>query len=323
MRYSFESAFAPYISGLIEQKHTDGFDYHSAEVLLKKFDTFCVSHFSEAKSIDRELVAQWAVIRATESKSYRNSRMYALRQLCLYMLSLGLEVYVPRNIGGNPKALLYVPSREEMICFFKELDVWGYQTKMGERMICEYKMLFRLYYCCGMRLSEGRLLKRENVDFSKGVLTILEAKGNKDRLVYLPEDGISVMRQYLRDIEMLMPNSPWLFPGNTADKAISIAAVERRFDACWQRLPFASNSSKHPTPHCLRHAFVVERLNEWMLNGIDIQEMFPYLCKHLGHEGIHETLYYYHLVDKAFAVIKQKDTISNRVIPEVQPYEEF
>jgi len=31
----------------------------------------------------------------------------------------------------------------------------------------------------------------------------------------------------------------------------------------------------------------------------------------------------YHLVDRAFAVVMEKDTVSGRVIPEVQAYEEF
>lgn len=79
---------------------------------------------------------------------------------------------------------------------------------------------------------------------------------------------------------------------------------------------------KHPTPHCLRHAFVVERFNEWMTQGIDTNKMLPYLSKYLGHKSPGETYYYYHLVDNAFDTVRKKDSVSGKVIPEVKPYEE-
>jgi len=184
-------------------------------------------------------------------------------------------------------------------------------------------MLFRLYYCCGLRLSEARLLKKDNVDFNKGILTILNSKGHKDRLVYLPADGRQLMADYLRYIEKSLPNSPWLFPGQDRSKPLSGPAIQHRFKDCWNSLPFAGNTDKCPTPHCLRHAFVVERMNDWMRQGLDLQELLPYLSKYLGHKSPSETFYYYHLVINAFTVIREKDMVSGRVIPEVLDYEEF
>jgi integrase len=171
-------------------------------------------------------------------------------------------------------------------------------------------------------LSEARLLKKEDVDFDKGVLTILESKGRKSRLVYLPPDGITVLSDYLTQIEKELPGSPWLFPGRFADKPLLGSSINRRFKDCWNRLPFADKTDKCPTIHCLRHAFVVERMNDWMQSGVDLQEMLPYLSNYLGHKTPSETFYYYHLVNKAFAIVKEKDKVSDRVIPEVLLYED-
>jgi integrase len=95
-----------------------------------------------------------------------------------------------------------------------------------------------------LRLSEARLLKKENADFNKGILTILESKGRKDRLVYLPPDGIEALAAYLRRIEKEVPGSPWLFPGKDKNVPISASAVQRRFKDCWNRLPFVGESVK-------------------------------------------------------------------------------
>jgi len=322
MRYTFESMFAPHIIGLIEQKRADGFSYVNGEKLLKRFDTFCITRFPETDTITHELVSAWSVIRPSEGRNYRDGRVGSVRQLGLYMLSLGIDAYVPHNYSKNQKPVLYIPTREEMTAFFKEIDTWKSPQPRLQRFIDECRMMYLLYYCCGMRLSEARLLKKEDIDWENGILTIYESKGHKDRLVYLPHDGIAVLKQYLQRIETIIPNSPWMFPGDDTNKPISYGPVELRFNACWARLPFASNANKHPTPHCLRHAFVVERMNEWMLQGLDTKQMLAYLSKYLGHTSPEETHYYYHLVKKAFTIIKQKDMASSRVIPEVIPYGE-
>ena len=154
-----------------------------------------------------------------------------------------------------------------------------------------------------------------------GILTIMKSKGDKDRLVYLPEDGIEMIAAHKQRMEKEYPAIPWMFPGYDPEKPISCSRVEGCFNRCWNRLPFASKIDKHPTPHCLRHAFVVERLNDWMMQGVDINRLLPYLSKYLGHKSPSETFYYYHLVNKSFEVIRQKDTTSKRVIPEVILYE--
>lgn len=80
--------------------------------------------------------------------------------------------------------------------------------------------------------------------------------------------------------------------------------------------------SNPPTIKSFRHTFVVDRLNAWMENGENIEEKLPYLSKYLGHNSIHESLYYYHQVSEAFKIIHDRDKTSNIVIPEVKENEE-
>jgi len=323
MKYIFESAFAPYIEGVIRQKRADGFLYNEGERHLKKFDEFCVRCYPDAVTVDYGLAAAWAEIRPTEGKHSRNRRVGELRQLCLYMCSLGLECYVPRIMCRTEKPVLYIPSSEEICAFFDEVDHWTCRNARAERAAEKYKMLFRLYYCCGLRLSEARLLKKEHADFSAGILTILQSKGPKDRLVYLPPDGTALLAEYNRLMDKQYPQSPWLFPGQDPMQPLTAVVIQHRFNDCWARLPCAATADKRPTTHCLRHAFVVERMNDWMAQGVDLQAMLPYLSSYLGHKTPAETFYYYHLVDRAFTVVREKDTVSARVIPEVQVYEEI
>ena len=48
-------------------------------------------------------------------------------------------------------------------------------------------VLFRTIYACGLRLSEARLLRPDDVDIDAGVLQIRDAKGGQDRQVPVSE----------------------------------------------------------------------------------------------------------------------------------------
>ena len=59
------------------------------------------------------------------------------------------------------------------------------------------------------------------------------------------------------------------------------------------------------------------RMNDWMESDMKLDTMMPYLSKYLGHTSPDETFYYYHQVEEAFSIIRQKDKAESFVIPEV------
>lgn len=58
-----------------------------------------------------------------------------------------------------------------------------------------------------------------------------------------------------------------------------------------------------------------------MESDIDLTSRMPYLSKYLGHTSVDDTFYYYHQVNSAFKLIKEKDSSSVIIIPEVDRYE--
>ena len=320
-QFEYESRFGVYISGLIDVKHSNGFGYDVEAWHLWKFDQFCRQRYPEASVVTKEIADDWCTRRDTESGSYHSRRISVLRQLCLYMSALGISVYVPKDLTSREKPILTIPSKSEMSEFFQVLDSRK-SDRRTYRFMYAYRIMFRLYYCCGMRLSEVRKLMRDDIDLNKMVITVRRSKGQKDRLVYLPEDSFDMISEYFHFISTLIPVSPFLFPGQSALSPITGAAVERMFRICWGETTASRKYDKSPTVHCLRHAFVVERINLWAAEGIEFDEMLPYLSKYLGHASPLETHYYYHLVESAFATIQKKGTSTTTVIPEVRSIEE-
>lgn len=49
----------------------------------------------------------------------------------------------------------------------------------------------------------------------------------------------------------------------------------------------------------------------------NLTAMMSYLSKYLGHESVENTYYYYHQIENAFKIVRQKDQLSDCIIPEV------
>lgn len=316
-KYTYRSSFAAYIEGLIRQKRADGFVYEYEAYILKTFDDFCLDIGFTGRIITRDLVMEWAFQRKTEGLNYRNQRVSFVRQLSLYMNSLGINSYIPRHMASTVTTIPHILSTAELKAFYQAVDSYLPKGKEWERFSMTYQVIFRLYYCCGLRLAEVCNLKVNDVDLSTGVLKIMQSKGNKDRLVYMAPDITELCRKYHQKMVTISPCTEWFFPGKDYNKPIQKHNLDRKFKQFWNMTAFAVTCDKSPTIHALRHTFVVDKMNEWMLEGTSLNFMVPYLARYLGHSSVEGTFYYYHHVDMAFKIVRNKDSSSDRIIPEV------
>jgi integrase len=323
--YQFKSCLAPYIKAFISQKRMEGFLYDTDEYHLKHFDAFCVRQSLSQPIITRELVMAWSTIRDTEGKVYRSRRVTAVRQLGLYLQSQGMEAYIPRHFYQKSHYVAHTLPDEEIMEFFNALDSYRPKTSAAvfNRLAMEYKVLFRIIYCCGLRISEARKLKNADVNLIDGSIRIMQSKGRKDRIVYLANDLLQLCIEYRQLIDSeYQVTSDWFFPARNPESELSVAAIGVKFRQFWGKTSYAANCDQSPTVHCLRYSFVVKRMNLWMESEVALNSMMPYLSKFLGHSSPDDTFYYYHQIDAAFKIIRDKDTTASKIIPEVRTHEE-
>lgn len=318
----FISPLAPYIEGLFAQKISDGYIYEAEAATLEVFDRFFLNAGLISDVITREVFMAWAAQRPSENLATRTRRVTVVRQLALYMRAIGKDAYVSHDRFSTSKSVVHVLTAEELAAFFAVVDASINENRRDLHFSFGYRLLFRLYYCCGMRLAEGAYLAKDDINLASGCITITHSKGRKDRLVYMADDLIDLCGDYFHTLSKLITHTPWVFTGRDPQLPVLKHSICRKFRQFWMKTPYADTCDKRPTPHSLRHAFVVDKMNEWMLKGKDLKVMVPYLSAYLGHSSPDETFYYYHQVNKAFDVIKQKDIMSAHVIPEVTTYEE-
>lgn len=313
------SYLAPYINTFLEQKRAAGFLYGKEELILNRFDAYCVSHELNSTTIRKEDLIDWMKMSGTEGDHFHVCRISCIRQFLLFMAACVFAVYIPHDFGHVHRKVPHIFCEEEETAFFNAVD--SYRPSPSRlnyvRLASEYRMIFRWYCCCGLRNEEAAGIKTNDVDLDEGVLTIMNAKGNKDRLVYLPKDLLESTRRYYQYLEDTLGGRPkWFFPAEDYDRHLRNTAIDRVFNRFWLETKFADCSNK-PTVHSFRYTFVVRRMNQWVENGVDLKVMMPYLSRYLGHKSIDETMYYYWLVAEAFRTVEKQDTYSSQVIPEV------
>lgn len=322
--YEYQNCFAPYIKKFLQEKRSVGFAYESEEWKLKHFDDFCVKESVIQPSLSRELVKKWGTLREEEALSTCSARTSIIRQFALFMISLGKEAYIPSNFYKCEKRLVHVLSDDEISAFFHEIDSYSPEIKVPSflRLSTEYKVIFRLIYCCGLRISEARKLKWSDTDIEAGTLKIMQSKGHKDRLIYMSDDLAVLMKEYKTILNAHYGCvSEWVFPARELGSCLCSVTINAAFRRAWNATPYAEGCDKTPTVHCFRHSFVVKRMNLWMEEGIALKEMLPFLSRYLGHQSTDDTFYYYHQVSEAFRIIRERDKTSDFVIPEVTDHE--
>lgn len=139
---------------------------------------------------------------------------------------------------------------------------------------------FYLLWQCGIRVSELEDLRLADVDFAGGKMLIREAKGLKDRAVYLTERVMTVLQQYLELRGPALSDHLFIY----RHKPLSKDIIRCRIKAAGERLGFKA------TPHMLRHTFGTQLVNA----GAKITTIQALL----GHERLNTTMVYAQVHDK-------------------------
>lgn len=312
-----KSVYSELIEQYISQRINNGFSESSFHKLYQ-FDSFLYDMNYNESHISKSIIDLWCLQKENEGNNGQIKRISEVKQFCIYLNFIGIRAYIPKIHVSRSKKAPYVMSVDEVKLFFDTLDQY---FKNREKGLKHYQymipVMMRLYYLCGLRNSEACQLRKEDVLFENEALRIIDAKNRKDRIVYMDKGLMNLLKQYIKRLEK-DKNSIWLFPSGDDDKPIIASSICEYFLDIIM-ICNIGNERHHPTPHSLRHSYVVHRIDSWLEEGEDIDEMMPYLSKQLGHSSISETYYYYHMISSSYNNIQKRD---RNLYPEVMIYEE-
>ncbi len=142
------------------------------------------------------------------------------------------------------------------------------------------RLILRILYRCGLRVSELANLRIENIMFADNHIIVRHGKGGKDRIVPMDHYTLDLIEDYIRDEETReLPMTGYLIQSARGD-TISTRQVERLV----AEYGLKAGISQHIHPHMLRHSFAVHCLKSGM-NLRTVQKM-------LGHSSLTTTQIY-------------------------------
>lgn len=322
LQYVYSSALAPYISGLLDEKRSMGYTYDNEAKMFRRFDKYWSENNGDLKVLTPESVKLWLTQQEpTEGPSTMQQKYGVVRILGLYMAGLGLPSYIPECDVHRPKPLYNILTPEEIKAVMAEVDSYVPQNNDPKCRVMgiEKKVFYRLILTTGMRNNECCTICIKNIDLKDKTITLYKAKGHKDRLVYFADDVADMLKDYIKFLKSAFGNTiERLFPGYDPKAPMSSSNVRNFFSECWSRTAFAESCEQKPTVHSLRHTYTCMRINQWALEGKDVDQMIDYLCRQLGHKSRNETYTYYHQVMEAFKIIQQKTANEADLFPEVK-----
>lgn len=248
-------------------------------------------NFSVLSEDNLKAYLQWLESKRKCSSATRNFRRSAICSFARYSIRKSKGDTLAFYSAINAIPVKKVPKDTSIRYFTKEeirllLNIPNKITAIGKRDT----VLMSVLYASGARAQELCDLKVNDVSFGQTTNLRLLGKGNKKRLVTLPENCASLLKKYIEN-RGLDPNSPQdrskhVFSSQTHEK-MSVSCVEaivkKYIKKAKNMYPDMFLQDKY-SPHSFRHSIAVHML--------ECGESLVVIKAFLGHESISTTTIY-------------------------------
>jgi len=147
-------------------------------------------------------------------------------------------------------------------------------------------LLLRLMLDAGLRVSEACNLRWKDIDLNTGKLTVRQGKGAKDRVLWVGEDDLDLLRTWReRQAKDVQGERTYIFT-TLAGKPVSPRYVQYMVKRCKAK----AGITKDIHPHSLRHSFATDLYRD--------TGKIRLVQKALGHANLSTTQIYTHIVDE-------------------------
>jgi integrase len=290
----------------LDYRKAMGFCNNPHELYLRKFIEYSSMCFPDSNTLSKAAAIGWLDSEASRKRSNITMKSVLLRRFGKYLSAVGVDAYILPD-GHAPFKSDFTPyllNDVELTAFMKVIDgiasrrYTGYgRDPYAEKVL---PVLIRLLYTCGLRPSEGRLLKRSSIDFATGEIHITETKRHRDRVVVMSDDMLSLCRKYDAWRTTTLTSSEYFFM-RSDNMPFNAGWLVNTVYQCWQWSNPDLPRGKIPRlrPYDFRHLFASKILQKWIDEKRDLYAMLPYLRTYMGHIKFRDTAYYIHILPES------------------------
>jgi integrase len=252
-------------------------------------------------AVTTELSLRWARLPAKASPLYWSRRLAIVRRFAKsrFLFDAATEVPPEGLLGpASRRSPPYIYSEEEIADL---LRTCARLSPVGGLRPWTYATLFGLLASTGLRISEALRLRKSDVDLEAGVLSVIETKFHKSRLVPLHASTTQALRTYAEHRDRRHPLTlTQAFFVTEKGTSLKYGRMFTTFNALRHMLGWSKQRA--PRIHDLRHTFAVRRLLSWYQDGGDVDQKIASLSTYLGHTKVSDTYWYLTAVPELMAV---------------------
>jgi site-specific recombinase XerD len=215
------------------------------------------------------------IIKQGYSASYQNQVINAIKLFYLKVEHKELNIELierPRKYRPLPKVI----PKEVIQRMLKSIPNLKHKTALA------------LIYSCGLRRGELLNLKLSHLDSKRRTLSVINGKGQKDRVLPVSEKMMQIIIKYYK---MYKP-TVYLIEGQVKGQKYSETSLENIFH---KYLGMIYKDHKF-TLHCLRHSYATHLLE----SGVNLR----YIQELLGHKSCKTTEIYTHVSTHSLSTIR-------------------
>jgi len=251
---------------------------------LQQFVDFYQQHVQQdmhIQHISREHIQDWLVLGHSQGLAPATlaRRLSAIKSIFVFALR-------HKHCPDNPAAGIRAPKLGKRLP--KTLPQHQTQALLettNRKFDSRELALLALLYGCGLRVSEvvGVNMNHLSLNFRQGIGEVrVLGKGNKERIVPLPEVAVELIESWLKERSNLLPKEDALFL-NKFGKRLSVRSVQRMLKS----RALETGADLSITPHKLRHSFATDMLT----GGANLRTIQQFL----GHASLATTEHYTHV----------------------------
>jgi integrase/recombinase XerD len=253
-----------------------------------------------AATVTVEPALAWAV-RPAGAAVWHKHRLSTARGFAAYLKTLDPACQVPPKrllVGPAERVTPYLYSQEEITAL-----VHAAGTLARPLQAATYQALISLLAVTGLRAGEAIRLARADAGLDTALLTVVNTKFGKSRLVPPHPDTAGMLRRYAtrRDELCPVPATGAFFLSSTG-RPLLITSMTRHSPGCsaWRASPSRPGTRGPACMIC--HTMAVDTLLEWYRSGADVRARMPSLSTWLGHGDPASTFWYLHATPELLAL---------------------
>ena len=266
-------------------------DTESYVTVFKGFDEYLTKNSIQEKVLTDAHVYDWLKTLTITARS-RNYIIGRVRKFARYLIALGIPATEPEFGIASTDYIAHTFSDDEFTAIFRIADN-GTANAVKSDTAHSFPVLLRILYGCGLRIGETLALKWENIDLDKGVISIMEAKNDKQRLVPMSTSMTELLKQYHERRFHECEGIDFLFGNPNTKKPYQEGTFRYWFLRVLKQANISNERRRHfercISVHDLRHNFTFRSFLKAEAEGRMLEETAPCLSAYLGHETFFST----------------------------------